>query len=197
MISEKFVILGSAINLLGSFSYVADTLHGETKPNRVSWLMWALAPMVVLAAQINAEVGIQALLTFFVGFGPILILAASFVNRKSVWKITPFDIICGVLSMIGILAWLVTKDGNYAILFAIFADIFAAIPTLRKSYTSPETESYLAFLSAAISAAIVLLTIDNWNFATYAFPIYILVICLIFVGLIKFRWGLRLKKVLA
>lgn len=197
MISDKFVLFGCALNLIGSSSYVVHTVQGKTKPNRVSWLMWALAPMIALAAEIHADVGIQALLTFIVGFGPAMVFAASFVNRKSVWKITKFDILCGVLSMMGVVAWLFTKDGDYAIAFVIIGDIFAAIPTLRKSYTNPETESYLVFLLASINAALVLLTIDNWNFATYAFPIYILAICLVLVWLIKLRWGLKQRRALA
>lgn len=193
MISDKFVILGFVINLVGDLSYVIHTLQNKTRPNRVSWFMWALAPLIAFAAEIHEGVGIQSLMTFIVGFGPLLVLIASFVNRKSVWKITKFDIACGALSFLGLICWALTRHGNVAIAFSILADGLAAIPTLKKSFYEPDSESYLVFLFGGTNAAITILTIHEWSFAVYAFPIYILSICAIFVALVRFKLGLRLQ----
>jgi hypothetical protein len=122
MLDPHFVILGVIINFTGSLGYVLDTLKGKTRPNRVSWLMWTLAPAVVLVAQLSEGVGIQTLMTFAAGFTPFIILMASFVNRKSVWKITKFDIWCGVLSLGGVILWFITRHAEVAIFFAIMAD---------------------------------------------------------------------------
>lgn len=193
MISDKFVILGAALNLLGTSRYILDTLKGKTKPNRVSWFMWSLAPFVAFAAEINKGVGLQSLMTFMSGFCPLLILIASFANRKSVWRISKFDIICGALSLLGLVLWLSTRQGNIAIVFSIFADALAALPTIVKSYKEPESESWLAFFMAAISAGITLLALDHWTFANYGFPIYILSICIVLTILIKLKPGAKLR----
>jgi len=187
MISDKFVILGAVLNLMGSSRYVWDVLKGRAKPNRVTFFLWALAPLIAFGAEIHEGVGLRSLMTFMVGFGPLIILLASFLNRGSVWKITTFDIVCGILSLLGLLLWLITRHGNVAIFFSILADGLAALPTVVKSYHHPETESYLVYLNGAISAAITLLTINNWTFANYGFPLYILVICAILFVLIKLR----------
>jgi hypothetical protein len=194
MISENFVFLAAALNLIGSLGYVRDTLWGHTKPNRVTWFLWALAPLIAFGAMIDEEVGVQSLMTFMVGFGPLLVFVASFVNRKSVWRLGRFDYICGALSLIGLLLWLITGEGVIAIAFAILADGLAAAPTVRKSYIAPETESGLVFLLSAISAGVTLLTIDEWNFATYGFPVYILLVCVLLFSLIHFRLGKRIKE---
>jgi hypothetical protein len=131
-------------------------------------------------------------MTFMVGFGPLLVFTASFVNRKSVWKLGKFDFFCGGLSFLGLLLWVLTREGNIAIVFSIVADGLAALPTVLKAYKEPETESYPVFLLAAISAIITLLTIDTWTFANYGFPLYILCICLLLTTLIKFRIGKKL-----
>lgn len=135
-------------------------------------------------------------MTFGVGFSPLLVFLASFVNKESVWKLRRFDFVCGALAIIGLFLWYVTRNGNFAIFFSILADGMAAIPTLVKSYSFPETENYHVYLTAAISAAITLLTIDIWDFAHFGFPVYILILCTIFVSLIKFKAGkfIRLKK---
>jgi hypothetical protein len=189
MLHENFVILGAIIGFLGGVSYVIDTLKGKTKPNRVSWFIWALAPMLAFSAEISKGVGIHSLMTFMVGFTPLLIFIASFVNSNAEWKLTKLDIACGILSIIGLIIWLILKEGNIGIFFAILADGLAGIPTIVKSYKFPETENYIGFLTAAISAAITLLTIKIWDFAHYGFPIYIFLICALLVILIKFKIG--------
>lgn len=189
MLNENFVILGAVINLFGGLSYVKDTLQGKVKPNRVSWGLWGFGVMVAFAAEINQGVGIQSLATFMVGFTPLLIFFASFFNKKAYWRLTKFDFFCGLLSLTGLALWFVTRVGNIAILFTIFSDLTAGIPTLIKSYKYPETENWIEFLSSFISVSITLLTIKIWTFAYYGFPLYILFFDLTAFLFIKF--GLR------
>lgn len=94
MLNENFVILGAVILAIGSLSYLIDTLKGKVKPNRVTFFLWALAPLIAFAAEIKQGVGIQSLMTFMVGFSPLLIFLASFVNKKAEWKLGSFDFIC-------------------------------------------------------------------------------------------------------
>ncbi|MCL4354415.1 hypothetical protein M1349_02995 [Patescibacteria group bacterium] len=196
MINENFVYLGLIFNFTGSLSYIIDVIKGKAKPNRVTWSLWALAPLVAFFAELGKGVGIQSLMTFMVGFGPLLVLFASFINKKSFWKITLFDIFCGALSLLGLVFWFILKEGNYAIIFSIIADGLAAIPTIVKSFKAPETESYFIFFASAISALITLLTIREWTLANFVFPLYILVVCLVLTFLIKLRLGLILKTYL-
>lgn len=163
--------------------------RGGVKPNRVTWFLWSIIPFIAFSAQINQGVGLQSLTTFMTGFIPLLIFLASFLNKKSYWKIGRLDIVCGVLSMTGILLWLITKTGNTAIIFAIIADGLAAIPTIAKSYHAPQTEDYKIFLFGAISALLTLLTIKVWDFSYFAWPIYILAFNLLLTLLIKFKLG--------
>lgn len=196
MLNENFVLLGVLISLLGGISYIKDTLQGKIQPNRVSWGLWAFISMVAFSAEISQGVGIQSLATFMVGFIPLLIFLASFVNKKAYWKLTKFDLFCGVLSITGLILWYVTKIGNIAILFSIFADLMAGIPTLVKSYKYPETENWIEFMSSFISMSIAMLTFKTWTFAYYAFPLYIFCYDLTGVILIKFKIGKKIKLIL-
>lgn len=189
MLDPNFVIIGAIISFIGAISYLISTVKGETKPNRVTWFIWTLAPLVAFGAELSKGVGIQSLMTFMIGFNPLLIFFASFVNKKSEWKLGKLDFTCGALSVIGLIIWLILREGNAAIFFAILADGLAAVPTIVKSYYFPETENWFGYLTATISAAITLLTIDNWNFAHYGFPVYILLVTALLVLLIKFQLG--------
>lgn len=194
MINQNFVFLGAVLNLIGSTNYCWNTLRGRTSPNRVTWFLWALAPMIAFAAMMQQGVGFrQSLMTFMVGFGPLLVFVCSFFNRKSVWKITRFDITCGALSILGLVVWMVTRTGNVAIFFSIVADGLALLPTLVKSINLPETESYIVFMNGCISAIITLLVIEKWDFQHIGFPLYICISCFVLFVCIRFRLGPKVK----
>lgn len=189
MINQNFVILGVIFQTIGGLSYLSDTIKGNIQPNKVSWLLWAIAPLIAFAAEISQGVGIQSLTTFIVGFVPLVIFIASFLNKKAMWKIARLDIICGSLSFLGIILWYVTKVGNVAILFSIVADGLAAVPTIVKSYFHPESENVNVYLYGIINAGIGLLVIRTWNFEHFGFPAYLFILTAILTLLIKFKLG--------
>ncbi len=88
MLSQNFVIIGTLIGTAGAIAYLWDTIKGKVKPNRVSFLLWAIAPMIAFVAQIQQGVGLESLMTFSTGFLPLLTFIASFTNKKAEWKIT-------------------------------------------------------------------------------------------------------------
>ncbi len=194
MINDNFIYLGILLFSLGNLSYIFDTLSGKIKPNRVTYFFWAIAPLITFASQIKQGVGIQSLLALVVGFWPLLGFLASFVNKKAEWKLTKFDIICGILSFTGLILWLLTKIANLAIIFSIAADVMAAIPTIRKSFLYPKTESFWPYLSGAVYGVITLLTIKNWSFQYYAFPLYIIIVFSVLSCLIIFDFKIRFFK---
>ena len=193
VLDVHFVILGAVIASVGMLSYLRDTIRGVTQPNRVTWLMWALAPLIAFAAEVQAGVGLRSLMTFVVGFWPLAILVGSFFGRGSaVWRLGPFDWLCGALSVAGLIAWLVTRHGDVAVIASIAADLLAATPTLRKSWTAPDSESSSAYWTAALNALITVLTIEHFTIADSAFPLYILVIASVETALVAGRIGPRL-----
>jgi len=196
MINQNFVILGAIIAAAGSLSYLIDTLKGKVKPNRVSFLLWSLAPLIAFFAEIKQGVGIQALMTFVVGFLPFTIFIASFVNKKAEWKLTGFDLMCGALSIVGLVFWYITKSGDIAIIFSILADGLAALPTVVKSFNYPETESAWPYFASTISGILTLLTIKVWNLANIGFPLYIVLITLVIFSLVQFKLGKQIRLML-
>lgn len=193
MIDEKFIFVAIALILIGDFSYLVYTIKGRVKPNKVTWFLWALTPLLAFAAQLSEGVGIASFVTFAFGAVPLLIFFASFLNKKAYWKITFFDLVCGALSLVGLALWGITQVGSLAILFSIASDGLAAVPTIVKSYRAPETESYWTYLLNSIGGAITLLTITRWDFAHYAFPVYILSGGALLFLLIKFKLGKKIQ----
>jgi hypothetical protein len=126
-----------------------------------------------------------------VGFMPLLVFIGSFHNPASVWRIRRIDYACGVMSVVGTVTWLVTRNGILAISAAIAADFMAGVPTLMKSWTHPETETVHSYVGAVISMAIVLLTVEHWTFDVAAFPLFILLMGSVLVVVIGLELGPR------
>lgn len=173
--------------MVGTYSYLAATLVGRARPNRVTFLIWAAAPLIAFVAELNEGVGLRSVMTFSVGLGPLLILIASFVNKKSYWKVTRFDLVCGAFAAAALVLWQITGDGNVAIALALLADFLAALPTLVKSWRFPRTEVPWNYIGGAINSAIAMLVITQWSFASAAFPVYIFAICVVLAAVIVLR----------
>ena len=188
------MIIGTLIGAAGSVAYLISTVRGKVKPNKVSFLLWSLAPMIAFFAQIKQGVGMAALMTLSTGFLPFTVFIASFVNKKAEWKITRFDILCGILSLIGLVLWLITKVGNVAIFFSIVADGLAAIPTIMKAYKYPDTEIAWPWIATVIGVILTLLTLPAFTFANSGFILYILVLNTIIYVLVQFRLGEKLQS---
>lgn len=194
MLNQNFIIIGTLIGAVGSLAYLIDTVKGKVKPNRVSFLLWAIAPLIAFAAQIKQGVGLESLMTFSTGFLPLTVFIASFVNKKAEWKVTKFDLVCGVLSIIGLILWLVTKIGNVAITFSILADGLAAIPTIVKAYKYPDTELAWPWIATVFGVVLTLLTLNELTFANSGFIIYILIVNTLIFSLVQFRIGEKLSS---
>lgn len=193
MISQAFVIVGTLIGSAGAFAYLWSTIKGRVKPNKVSFLLWSIAPMIAFAAQVKQGVGLESLMTFSTGFLPLMTFVASFVNKKAEWKISKFDILCGFLSVIGLALWLITKVGNVAILFSILADGLAALPTIVKAYRYPKTELAWPWLATCIGVILTLLTLKEWTFTNSSFIIYIFVVDLVIYVCVKLKLADRIE----
>ena len=193
MLPDYFVIIGTLIGAAGSLAYLVNTVKGKVRPNRVTFLMWSFVPFIAFSAQIQQGVGIEALMTFSTGFLPLTVFIASFANKASEWKLTRFDVVCGILSLVGLVLWMITKVGNIAIFFSIVADALAAVPTVVKAWKYPETEIAWPWIATVSGVLLTLLTLSEFTFANCGFILYILAVNIVIYTLVRFRLGRKLQ----
>jgi hypothetical protein len=180
--SQYLVLIGAIVLLIGTIFYIKETLKGNTKPNRVSWLIWSIAPMIATIAAISDGITWSVLPVFMSGFCPFLVFVASFINKNSYWKLRKIDYFCGLFSILALIFWGIAKEPNVAIILAIISDGLATIPTLIKFWKYPETETIHAYTAAIFNAFTSFFAINIWNFSAYAFPIYLISINILFVS---------------
>ncbi len=170
------VILSAFISIAGASAYIRDTLKGKSKPNRVTWSMWALSPLIGTAAALSANADVWTTVRIFLaGFLPLLVFIASFINPQSYWKLTFFDFLCGTCSILALVAWGVIDSPQLSILLAATGDGFATLPTIRKAWAHPETETGATYIASFVSVLLVIPSIPKWNIENSAFQIYLLI----------------------
>lgn len=192
MLASWMVYLAALLIVLGAAQYIYEIYRGQVRPNLVTWLIWSLAPLIALAAQLGAGVGEEAILTAAVGLCPLAVFLAGL--KKGSFKPQKFDWWCGGMSLVALVLWQVTGNGAIGIILSIVADALGAAPTLRKSYLHPQSESPTFFMLFAISAALTLGTITEWTVQNVAFSVYILVLYTILFVFVRFRPGAYLQR---
>jgi hypothetical protein len=174
---EYLVIAAAIATSLAALAYIRSMFRGGAKPNRISWLLWMVAPFIGAAAALSNGVDWVAVLpVFMAGFSPLLILAGSLFAKKAYWKLSRFDYFCGGLSGLALVLLYLTSNPNVAILFSILGDALAGIPTLAKGWRHPQSESPWPYITGVFSASVGLFASQLTTFSGYAFPAYLLVI---------------------
>lgn len=210
MISQNAAVLAAALPIAGFASYLRDTVRGKAQPNQVSWLLWAVAPLIAGTAELAQGISPRvALVTLALGAGPLLVVMAALASpaprperraapvstgrnlprghrtdRASRWMRFRLDLACGGISVIALAAWAVSGQGELAIALSIAADLAAAVPTIIKSWISPASETTTTYLASGAAGAITLLAVPHWTFASCGFPLYIMIVCGLITALI-------------
>lgn len=173
MLPEYFAIIGAVVASLGNLYYLYETIIGKAKPNRVTWLLWGLFPIIIFIAQRAQGVEGVVWVSFAAGVTPLLVVLASFLNKKAYWKTQPLDYVLMASALLAMIIWAITNDANIAILIALVADLLAGVPTIIKSFHHPETESWRAYAIGAVGLGISVLALQSWSFESSAFVIYL------------------------
>lgn len=169
---QLLVVISTLLMFWGGYGYLRDTLAGRTKPNRVSWSLWALAPLISLGAAFDADADLWASIRVLIGgIVPAVIFLASFINKNSYWRLGRFDWFCGALSLAALVFWQLADSPLVAVLLATTANTLATVPTFLKAWNYPETESRLIFITSFISAILIIPAIPVWTIANSAFQI--------------------------
>ena len=190
MIDPRFAIAGAVLPLLGNLRHAQATLSGRTRPNRVSWALWALLPLIAFAAELSAGVGLASLVTLSLGLGPLLVLAASLGRRAGFAALERWDIWCAACALLAVVVWALSGRGYLAVGASVLGDAFAALPTIRKAYRAPQSESASAFIASSLGSLLTLFTLRRWTVDSAAFPAWV-VLGGGLIGLLTVRASLR------
>lgn len=129
MINENWIYLTILITGYGAFLYVKGVVQGRVQPNAVTWAILSLAPLIAGFSMLGQDVSLAGTVyTFLTGLWPLSIFASIVLTKHPRWKLTRFDMMCGILSLAGLMLWVSTgKRGRYSVFYrsrrsGVFAD---------------------------------------------------------------------------
>ncbi len=187
MLDPHWVFVSAALGLVGCARYAVATVTGQARPNLVTWSLWAAAPLIAFFAQLDAGVGLPAVLTLTAGLGPLVVVASALLSRHHHARLGVFDVLCGAVAVLALAVWLGLDRAPLAVLFAVGADAAAALPTIRKAWRDPGSENLLFYVLVGAGAIITLVTISSWEPEGWAFAAYMLALCALLVGIVSTR----------
>lgn len=159
-----FASLSSILSILCFIPYLRDILRGTTRPHPYTWFVWAVLQTIVAQAMWHGGAGI-AIASSVIGavFCALIFL---FSLRGGTKYITRFDSICLVGALAAMVAYFFLHNPLLSVIFATLTDVIGTVPTLRKAWTAPRTETASTHLLSSAAGASALAALAVWNFVT-------------------------------
>ena len=173
--------VAGVLPLIAIIPYIKDILHGTTRPNIVSYSLWAFLLLIAILAQVSAGASWSVLMVVGDFIGTCIIVAFCLFGY-GYSKYGLLEWICLSLAAVAIVLWYLTKQPLVAILFAVLAvlavlaDLMAAIPTLVKSYRDSWSELPVTYFIIALGSLCAILSTTIINPANLIFPVYLLLV---------------------
>lgn len=183
----NLTVIAAIVWLFLSTQYIFDTLRGQTKPNKMTWFIWALAPMIGTFSSLKNGFNVTEIPVFISGLIPFLIFLASFFNQNSYYKVSKLDIVCGLISLLALIGAFLTVNLLLVTFLAVISDFLAAIPTIIKSWTYPSSENIYFYFGGLLTSIVSFTGINFTEITNFIFPIYLVMLNLTIVLIISIR----------
>ena len=161
--------LAGIISLSAYAPYILSILRKETKPNRASWIIWAIVSAIIALSyrEAGASYAFLAPIGYVIGSTIVFILSI----RHGVGGWTPFDRKCLIGAAISLVVWRIFNSPMSALLINLFINFLGTLPTLRKVWYQPETENKVAWSLYSLGSIVNLFAVENWTFSMAVYPV--------------------------
>ncbi|MFA6463785.1 MAG: hypothetical protein WCV55_02165 [Candidatus Paceibacterota bacterium] len=161
-------IISSLLAIACFVPYIKDIFKRKTTPHSYSWLIWSLLQAIASIAILHENGGFGAL-CFIVSSA--LCIFVFFLSLKFGTKnITSFDTFCLIGAVIAIFIWIFMKDPFYSVILITLIDLVGFIPTYRKAYTEPKTETLSTYFLSSAADGFSLLALSAYSLTTVLYP---------------------------
>lgn len=150
--------------------YYRDIIRGKTHPHVYSWSLWGLLTVLLVALQIKGGAGAATWVTAAAGLLCIGVIILSLKSGKK--DITTSDTIVAIIGLIAIGFWLIADQPVMSIVLVIVADALAFIPTIRKSWNKPYTETLSLYATNALRFFLALVAVEKYTFLSASWIVF-------------------------
>lgn len=180
-----FGILAPLVAFISFFPYIKDVLAKKTTPHMYSWLIWAIL-------QASATLAILRTNSFWSAFGvatlgvvSVIVFLLSF--RYGTKNITIFDTVCLLGAFVAIAFWVFADDVILSMILISIIDFIAFLPTYRKGYEEPYSETIFLYVCSALSNLFSLISITHYSIDSSLYVASLVITNIIFVAIVITR----------
>ena len=171
---EFFGYTSGVLMVLSVIPYARSILKGETKPQRMTWLIWSILTIIAFFSQL-AEGGTWSLL-LTAGDTLAILIVFIFSMKFGVGGYRKIDILSLFGAGISLLFWYLTKEPAVALFLIILTDLIGANLTIKKAWINPRSENWVGWAMCGLGGLLGAFAVGEFNFILLSFPLYI---CLI------------------
>lgn len=180
------VISGLIVILVAFLPYFRDMFLRRTKPHVYTWLIWTITQGTATVAGFWEGKGGWGMLALAIGtvFTAFIFLLSLKYGTKN---ITKGDSVVLVIALLAIIVWWQLKSPLLAVFMVSAIDFLGYIPSFRKTFEEPWTETSISWAAFSVSNFLSILALSSYNFLTLTFIITITVANIILLTICLLR----------
>ncbi len=157
-------VAASLLAIVGNVPYLRDIVKKRVEPHPYTWLVWTVVSCIIFFGQVAKGAGIGALPTAASEIFTVIIFFFSL--RHGFKNIRKIDAVFLAIALLGIIPWILTKDPTVSVVIAVSIDLVAFMPTIRKTWNRPETETPILYGMNVLRHILMLFSLEAYNIAT-------------------------------
>lgn len=165
---DAIAAIAVLLTFIAYIPYFRDIIRGKTHPHLYSWGLWGLLTLIIFALQIVGHAGPGAYVTLVAGSLCFIVIGLSLKYGKR--DITLSDTVVLILTLITIVLWLIAKQPVLSIILATIADLLAFIPTVRKSWSNPRSETLSLYVTNSVRFTLAIIALKQYSLLTALWP---------------------------
>lgn len=162
-------LLATGITIYGYVPYFKDVFSKKTQPHLYTWLIWMITEGTATVGILYGGGGVGS-----IGWvvGTLLVVVMFFYTFKYGTKnIRRIDTIVLIVALSAIVVWWQLHNPVLAIIMVSAIDGLGYIPTWRKSFQEPWSETLIFWFLMALASFITVAAVENFNVLTITYPI--------------------------
>lgn len=180
-----FALLSSLFAIWAFIPYLRDMFRGKTQPHGFTFLIWGITQGTSTAILLHGGGSWGALGSMFTVSLSIVVFVLSFWYGTK--NIKPIDWLVLGIALGAILIWWGLSSPVAAVLLLAGIDLIGYIPTYRKTYEEPWTETLQVWIISSFAVFLAILALGEYNMLTMTYLLTILVANVILVAIILQR----------
>ena len=163
--------LAGLLTLTCVIPYIRDILGGDTRPQRMSWLVFAALSIAAAIAQYDASgwtSGVALTTGAAIGFGTVFVLSV----RHGVGGRSRLDVLTIIALSAVLLIWSRTSNERLVLVLIILIEVPAIVATVTKSLRTPLSETRSTWILDAAAGVVALAAAPGAEFDVLAYPAF-------------------------